>query len=266
MHALAKFFGRIYTNRSLIWVMARRELRSRYAGSPLGLAWSVLHPLMMIGVYWFVFSVGFKVGRGKDLPFIIIYLTGFIPWTCFAETITVSVNAIIVSPHLVKKTAFPTEILVVVHLVVAMVTHAIMLVVLAILLIVYGIGFSFYNLQFLYFLVGLSIFSMGLGWLVSALNVFYRDVAQVLTVLLTMWFWLTPIIWQPDMLPEKYRIFLKLNPLYYVVEGYRSSFTAQTGFWENPSMGAYFWVVALLVFGLGGWVFRRLKPDFVEAL
>ena len=95
---------------------------------------------------------------------------------------------------------------------------------------------------------------------------FIRDITQVVGVVTQLWFWLTPIIWQPDMLPEKYRIFLKLNPLYYVVEGYRSSFTTHTGFWQNPSMGAYFWVVALLVFGLGGWVFRRLKPDFVEAL
>ena len=264
--SLLRFLRRLYGQRAIVWAMARREIRTRYAGTFAGLVWSVVHPLMMILIYWFVFSVGFKVKPAGGTPFIIVFLCGLIPWTAFAETLSASANAITSSPHLVKKTVFPTQILPVVHLVASMVSHVIMLVILAILMLAHGMPFSPYNLQFAYFLVGMSVFCVGLGWAVAALNVFYRDVGQMLTVVLNMWFWLTPIVWAEEMIPEGLRFFLKLSPMFYVVHGYRASFVYHTGFWENWRLGGYFWVVSLAVFALGGLLFRRLKPSFPEVL
>ena len=128
---------------------------------------------------------------------------------------------------------------------------------------------SLYSLQFLYFTIGMSVFCVGLGWIVSALNVFYRDVGQLFLVVLNMWFWLTPIVWPPEMLqtyPRLVRFCLLMNPMYYIVQGYRASFIYHTGFWENWRLGVYFWVVSLAVFVVGGMLFRKLKPSFPDVI
>jgi len=266
---LRKFLYRVYVNRSVIWAMAWREIRTRYAGTLAGMVWSVVHPLAIILIYWFIFSKGLKVQPAGGVPFIIAFLCGLIPWTAFAETLSASTHTITGNVYLVKKTLFPTEVLPFVHLLASMISHLIMLTILAVLLLANGFGFSFYNLQFFYYLIGMSIFAVGLGWMVSALNVFYRDVGQILAVVLNLWFWLTPVVWPEDLilrLPGLWRIFPKLNPLYYVVHGYRASFYLNEPFWSNWKLGLYFWVVALGMFAVGGWVFRRLKPDFPEVL
>ena len=266
LRSLWVFFWRLVNQREIIWAMALREMQTRYAGTLAGLVWSVVHPLMTILIYWFVFSVGFRIQPMGNIPFIVVFLCGLIPWMAFSETISASTNAVTANAHLVKKTTFPTEILPVVHLVASMVTQLIMLAILAVLMAVNGISFSPYNLQFVYYLLGMSVFCVGLGWMVSALNVFYRDVGQIVTVLLNMWFWLTPIVWPLKMLPDRCQFFIKLNPIYYVVQGYRASFFRHTWFWENWQLGGYFWAVSLVMFLAGGLLFRKLKPDFPEVL
>lgn len=266
MRSLLRFLKGLYLRRAVIWAMARREMRTRYAGTFAGLFWSLVHPLMMVLIYWFVFSVGFKIKPAGETPFIIVFLCGLIPWVAFAETLSASANAITGNPHLVTKAVFPTQILPVVHLVASMVSHVIMLVILAVVMLCYGMPFSVYNLQFVYFLLGMSVFCVGLGWIVAALNVFYRDISQMLTVVLNLWFWLTPIVWAEGMIPERFRIFLKLSPMFYVVHGYRASFVYHTPFWDNYRLGAYFWVISIIVFAVGGLLFRRLRPSFPEVL
>lgn len=249
--------------------MAVREMQTRYAGTLAGLIWSIVHPLMMILTYWLVFSKGLKVAPSNDVPFVAFFLCGFVPWMAFAETTTASMNAIIANPHLVKKIVFPTEILPIVHLVASMISHLIMLVILIIVLAISKISFSVYNIQFLYFILGMSIFCIGMGWIISALNVFYRDVGQIVLVVLNIWFWLTPIVWPPEKLsefPAFVRFCLLANPMYYIVQGYRASFIYHTGFWENWGQGIYFWALSLTVFAFGGLVFRKLKPDFADVI
>ncbi|MCJ7543134.1 MAG: ABC transporter permease [Phycisphaerae bacterium] len=268
---LLRFLRRLLSNRSMIWAMALREMRGRYAGTLVGLVWSVLHPLMMILIYWVVFSLGFRIKPSGDTPFIIYFLCGLLPWAAFSETVTASTHAITGNPHLVKKAIFPTEVLPFVHLVASMVSHIIMLLILVTIMPFNRQPFSLYNLQFVYFLVGMAVFSVGLGWVVSAMNVFFRDVGQVLSVVLNMWFWLTPVVWAEDMLqrlPAALQIVPKLNPMYYVVHGYRASFIPSfyEGFWCRWKLGLYFWVVSMAMLVLGGLLFRRLKPDFPEVL
>ena len=115
-------------------------------------------------------------------------------------------------------------------------------------------------------MLGLSVFCLGLGWVFAALNVYFRDIGQVLAVILNLWFWLTPIVWLPEMIPEKFRIFMILNPMYYIVEGYKNSFIYHVPFWQDLYMGLYFWGVSLLILCVGGMIFRRLKMEFAEVL
>lgn len=220
----------------------------------------------MTSVYWFVFSIGFKVKPSGDIPFVLVFFCGLIPWTMFNEFLTINTNTILKNPHLVKKIIFPTEILAVVDLLTVWVNQAVMLLMLCVLMMVNDIAFSLYNLQFIYYLLSLSVFSIGLGWFLSAFNVFYRDVGHILSVILSLWFWLTPVVWMKDMIPAEYQFFIKLNPIYYVVEGYKSSFIYHVPLWTNFGWDLYFWCLALTMLGIGGTVYKKLKPEFAEVL
>jgi len=258
------FLKRLYVQRSLIWTLSVRALQARYAGTFAGMIWTVINPLVTILVYWFVFSVGFHVKPLGGVPFIVVFLCGFIPWTLFGETLMINANAITSNANLVKKTVFPTEILPVVNLVASFATHAVMILVLVGLLILNGIPLSFSTFQFLYYFAGLSLFSLGLSWIFSALNVFYKDVAPMIGVILNVWFWMTPITWMLDMLPLRWQFIIKLNPVYYLVEGYRSSFIYHSP--HGHLAGIYFWTICSVTVVLGALIFKKLKPEFADVL
>lgn len=260
------FISKVFRYRSMIALLVIRSIQSRYAGTSFGFLWSIINPLAMTIVYWFVFSVGFKVKPSGEIPFVLVFFCGLIPWTLFNEFLTINTNTILKNPHLVKKTIFPTEILALVDLFTVWVNQAVMLILLCALMMANGVAFSPYNLQFIYYLLALSAFCLGLGWLLSALNVFYRDVGHILGVILNLWFWLTPIVWMKDMIPAKYHFFIKLNPIFYIVEGYKSSFIYHVPFWSDLGLGVYFWSLAVFFLAIGGTAFKRLKPEFAEVL
>jgi len=264
--ALFRFIKRIYFYRSLIAAMAVQEVKKRYAGTLAGFTWTIVNPLVTVLVFWFIFSVGFKIQPVGNFSFVVVFLSGFIPWLTFSETLMFNTNAIVANPHLVKKTVFPTEILPLVNLVASLISHAAMLIVLAIVLLMNDIFFSIYNLQFFYYFFSLIVLSLGMGWLFASLNVFFRDTAQIIGVVLNMWFWLTPIVWLIDMIPKKYQYIIKLNPMYYIVDGYKRSFVYHLPLWDNYRVGIYFWLVAISLFLIGGYVFRKLKPEFPDVL
>jgi ABC-type polysaccharide/polyol phosphate export permease len=251
---------------STIKTMAINEIRSRYIDTIGGLLWAIAHPLLVILVYWFVFSVGFKITPPGGVPFILVFLSGFIPWILFNETLTGNTNILQANSHLVTKTVFPTETLPVVTLLVSLVTHFIMLFVLLTIMFISDFSYSIYNFQFIYYLFALTVLILGLSWLFSSVNLFFRDMAHILQALLQMWFWLTPIVWFREMIPQKYQWFIDLNPLVYIVEGYKKSFIYHTPFWKDLDAAIYFWGIGLVAFVLGGLVFRKLKPEFAEVL
>ncbi len=266
MISLFNFLKKVYSYRSMIWAMTIQEIQRRYAGTLVGFVWSVINPLMMILIYWFVFSVGFRVKPSGGIPFIVTFCCGFIPWIMFNESLMASTNAIKANVHLVKKMVFPTEILPIVNLIASLITHSFMLIMLIVLLLLNDITLSFYNFQFIYYFLALSAFTLGLSWFFSAVNVFYSDIGQALVVILNMWFWLTPIVWMIDIIPQKYHLIIKLNPMYYIVDGYKASFAYHNPFWHNYGLGIYFWIICLLTFVIGGLVFRKLKPEFADVL
>lgn len=250
----------------MIWSMAQSVIKSRYAPTALGILWTLISPLVTVFVYWFVFSVGFRVQHRENIPFVVVFLSGLIPWMMLAETLTLNVTAITGNSHLVKKTIFPTEILPVVNLVVSLINHAFMMAVFIVLLIANRIAFHPFNFQFFYYLAALCFFSLALSFFFSAINVFYRDTAPLLTVALQLWFWLTPIVWVLDIIPDRFKLFITLNPMYYIVEGYRFAFIDHVPLFAHAGLDIYFWFVCLVLMAAGGWIFRRLKPSFADVV
>ncbi len=246
--------------------MARREIASQYAGSFLGGAWTFIHPLVLIAVFWFVFSVGFKAKPMNDVPFVVWLTAGMMPWFFFADLLTTSAGVIVAHTNLIKKTLFPAQIFPLIRLVVGLVTHCVFLVLLLILLLFQHIPFTLYFFQFFYYSICLCIFALGLSWAVSALNVFIRDVAHIVGVIVQVGFWVTPIFWDLHIMPPNIQMLLKLNPMYYIIQGYRDSFIYGVGFWQHPYQTLYFWIVCSFSFCIGVYVFQYLRPQFADVL
>ncbi|MCP3931225.1 MAG: ABC transporter permease, partial [Bacteroidetes bacterium] len=252
------FLQLILEKRSLIFSMVKREISTQYVGSMLGFIWTFIHPLVMITVFWFVFSVGFKSKPMGDVPFVVWLTAGMAPWFLFADVVLGSVGSIVANSHLIKKTLFPSQILPVIKLLSGTVTHLIFLSVLFGLILFQGMAVSLFYLQVLYYYFCMVFLILGISWAVSALNVFIRDIGQVVGVVIQVGFWGTPIFWDINMMPSKIQFFLKLNPMYYIVQGYRDTFISFKPFWHYPELTLYFWLSSTCILLGGAAVFRKL--------
>ncbi len=256
----------LFANKQLILVMARREVQGQYTGSFLGVVWTFINPMVLIFVFWFVFSVGFKARPMNNVPFVVWLTAGMMPWFLFADIMTTSVTSVVANVNLIKKTMFPSPILPLVRIGSALVTHGIFLCLLFLLLGLQHISLSWYVMQFLYYNFCLCCLALGLGWMVAALNVFVRDVAHIVGVIIQIGFWVTPIFWDIHIMSPKIQLLLKLNPINYIVQGYRDSFIYGIGFWHHPYQFIYFWIVCSLSLIAGAYVFHRLRPQFADVL
>ncbi len=261
-----KFLLDLYRNRGLILQLTVRDFKSRYLGSYLGLLWAFINPVVTILIFWFVFEVGFKSAPVGDFPFILWLMTGIIPWFFIADTLMSGTGSVVENSYLVKKIVFRVSMLPIVKLLSALVVHVFFVLVIFLVFSIYRIYPGLYSLQVLYYGASAIVLLLGLTWLTSALMVFLKDVGQIVAMFMQFGFWLTPIFWSIEIVPEKYRIYLKLNPVYYITEGYRDCFVHKVWFWEHPLYTAYFWIFTGVVFILGSVVFTRLRPHFSDVL
>ena len=266
--ATAKFTAiqEIFRQRQLIVAMARREIVSQYVGSFLGFLWTFIQPAVMLSVFWFIFSVGFRARPMSDVPFVVWLAAGMAPWFAFAAIVTSSATAIVQYAHLIKKTVFPVVILPVVKVATNMVSHGAFVLLLMVLLVFNGMNLSFYFFQAIYYYLCLCLLTLSIGYAVSALHVFARDVGQIVGVLMQVGFWGSAIFWDMSIMPEKVQAVLKLNPVYYVIQGYRDSFIAFVPFWERMGYTLYFWSITALLMVVGSIIFKKLQPQFADVL
>jgi lipopolysaccharide transport system permease protein/teichoic acid transport system permease protein len=250
----------------LLRSLARREVSSMYVGSFLGFIWTFIQPAVMIVVFWFVFSVGFKAKPLSDVPFVVWLTAGIAPWYLFSA-IAISCSTVIIQyGHLIKKTVFPSQILVAVKILSNMVAHGAFTLLLIVLILFNSMPLSVYYFQVFYYLVCLVVLASGIGWLTSSINVYARDMGQLVPVVVQVGFWVTPIFWDISIMPERVQFWLKINPFYYIVQGYRDSFIDFVPFWQHGWYTLYFWTFSIFTLLAGGWVFRKLKPQFVDVL
>ena len=264
---LANFLGKLYIQRGLILNFVVRDLRTRYVGSFMGLFWSVIHPIVLLVSYTFVFSVIFGVKPQPDAgttSFPLLLFCSILPWLFFQDTVQRSSTIIIDNANLVTKTLFPSEILPLVVLLSSFVNHLIgFAILLCIIFFVLGKVSAFILLVPVYLLL-LMLFTLGLSWFISSLNVFVRDVSQILSVILTFWFWFTPIFYSTSRFPPKLLFLIRFNPLAYVVTGYRDCLLRM----QMPDLNilAILATASLTVFVAGGLFFRKTKREFVDVL
>ena len=260
------FIRLIFLQKDLIISLAKREFVNRYVGSLLGFIWIFINPIVIIFVFWVVFSIGFKVKPTNDVPFVVWLAAGMAGWFVFADIVNGSTNVVVENAHLIKKTLFQSQILPVIKIVSFLFTHLVFLSVLIGLIAFQRLPFSFYFFQFLYYFIGMSVLALGVSWIVSALNVFIRDVSQIVAVVLQIGFWATPIFWDVKIMPQNIQMVIKCNPMFYVVNGYRESFIYFYPFWKHPYLTLYFWTVTIICFITGAIIYKKLKPQFPDVL
>ena len=247
-------------------MMSRREVIGQYVGSGLGPFWMIIHPMIMITVYWFVFSIGFKVKLTNDVPFVVWLTAGLAPWFLFSNIISGSAPVVAEHAHLIKKTIFSPQVLPLIKICAGLMTHVIFICILLALILFQHMAVLVWFLQIVYYLGCLVVLALGISWLVSALFVFVRDVGQIVSVLLQIGFWVTPIFWDITLMPLRVQKFLKFNPVYYIIQGYRDSFITGIPFWDRPMYSLYFWGCTGVIVAIGTLVFIRLKPQFSDVL
>ena len=264
---LGNFSRKLLVQRGLIRNFVVRDLRSRYVGSFMGFFWSVIHPIVLLGSYTFVFMGIFKIRPLPDsgtTSFPLFLFCSILPWLFFQDVLQRSSTVIVDNANLVTKTLFPTEILPLTVLLAGVVNHVIgFAILLGVLLASVGKISALAMLVPVYFLV-LAAFTLGLAWMVAALNVFVRDVAQILSVILTFWFWVTPIFYSVEQFPERFSFVVRWNPLAHIVTGYRDCLLRM----QRPDLGTLAVLAALAAALLvaGGLFFRHIKREFVDVL
>jgi len=246
--------------------MARHDFRARYLGSYLGILWAFIHPIITILVLWVIFGFGFKTKPIENIPFALWLSVGMIPWIYFVDTINDATGSILSSAFLVKKTNFNLSFLPVVKILSNAIIHIALVTLVLLLLIKSAIYPTFLWFQVLYYFFAMFCFILGLSWLTSSMAIFTRDVNNIVAVSLQIGFWVTPIFWDIRSMPEEFVFYLKLNPFYYIISGYRDTFLYGIPFWQRPMLGLYFWSITGLVLLCGFSVYKKLRPHFADVI
>jgi lipopolysaccharide transport system permease protein len=260
----------------VITSLVRRELKGRYLNSAIGGAWAVLNPLFMLVVYTTVFSVIIGIRwrhKGVEIQdetfFALMLYCGMTPWLAFAESLTRSSNIVIENANLIKKVAFPSEVLPVYVVIYTFVNEAIGL---AILLAITPFLWKFPPAHLLLFYPVIAflrmLLTLGLSYLLAAMNVFIRDVGQIIGLVMMLWMFLTPIFYPEDLVRDSevdwVADLMSLNPWYYIVKVYRQIFLHH----EVPTPGdlAIILVVGLISFAVGYLVYNHSKQKFADEI
>ena len=250
----------------LLYTLSKNDFKQKYLGSYLGIAWAFIQPSITVLIFWFVFQVGFKSQPVNDVPFILWLVAGMFPWFFFADSVANATNVVIENAYLVKKIVFKVSMLPLIKIASALVVHLFFIVFMFVLFRVYGYHFDLHLLQIFYYLGAMMVLILGVSYMTSALVIFFKDIGQLVAMLLQFGFWMTPIFWAIDTIPPKYHFWINLNPMAYIVEGYRDSMINHIWFWEKPLMTLYFWVVAAIMLAVGFATFKKLKPHFSDVL
>ncbi len=236
------FVVNIWKSRQLILELTKKEFQIRYLGSYLGILWAFIQPTITIFIFWFIFQIGFRTVPIDNFPFILWLITGLVPWMFFSESISSSTFAIISNAYLVKKVVFRVSILPLIKILSALVIHLFFLIMVFIMFILYRFTPSLYYLQIFYYLFATLILVLGISWITSSLQVFLMDIGHLVNTFIQFGFWLTPVFWSIKILPQKYLYLIKLNPVFYIIEGYRNSLIYHIGFLGSSSMDDIFLV------------------------
>lgn len=262
----------LFQSRKLIWKLAKNDFKKRYAGSYLGIVWAMAQPVVTVVMYWIVFDRVFDtrsqlVASGVEVPYVLYLTAGLVPWFYFTEALTQGTMALLEYNYLVKKVVFNISILPIIKVIAATFTHVFFVCILLLVAIGYGYYPSIYTLQIFYYSLCLFLLALAMSYFTCALVVFIKDLQQIINIALQIGMWATPILWDISMLTtDSMKSLFKLNPMVYIVNGYRSAIYEEMWFWQHFYSSTYFWILTISLFCIGTLIFRKLRVHFADVL
>ena len=261
----ALFLRNLVERRSLLFQLVRRDFEQRFVGSAIGWIWGLIHPLALLISWMFVFQICMRVPPPPGVRNYPLYIfAGMLPWLLFSETVQRSASSLLDSANLITKTVFPSEMIPVSVFLSTLVSHLLALLLMIAVTLVWINQISVFLILLPFYFLVAGLLAVGWGWIVASLHVFLRDTAQMVSVVLIFWFWLTPIFIPPQQFPPWARFLLVGNPLYYVVRGYRTILLG-SGMPDLEDL-AIATAYGAAVFIAGGLFFRHMKRGFADVL
>ena len=261
------FLRNLIERRSLISQLVKRDFQQRYVGSAAGWLWGIVHPLVQLAALTFMF----QYCLGEKLPatevttnYPLFLFAGLLPWNLFSETVQRSSGSLVEQANLLTKTVFPAEIVPISVFLSSLVSHVLAVILLVFATALFSGGAHVTLILLPLFVLLQGMLAIGFGWIAASLHVYLRDTAQVVAVVLTFWFWLTPIFVREKQIPSGVRFLLIYNPMTYVVRAYRN--VVLGGIWPVPRDWAMLSAFAIVTFVLGGLFFRYMKRGFADVL
>jgi ABC-type polysaccharide/polyol phosphate export permease len=261
------FAYNLVERRNLLFQLVRRDFEQRFVGSAAGWLWNMIHPLVLLVSWVFVFQLCMHTTLPKNevtQNYALFLFCGFLPWLLFQDTVQRSASSLLDHANLITKTVFPAEIVPVSIFLSSLINHLITLGLALAVVAIYLRHFSVWILLLPVYMLLIGLFAVGVGWIVAGLHVYLRDTAQVLAVVLTFWFWMTPIMIDEQQFPAQFRFLLHINPLSFLVRAYRDRLLSD----RLPSLQEMAIIAGFSVtaFVLGGLFFRQLKRGFADVL
>lgn len=258
-----KILKEIYEYRQMIFSLVKKDLRGRYKGSVLGFLWTFVNPLLQLLVYSVVFSSVMKV-TDVDKYYLFLFVA-LIPWIFFSSSLTGGSMSVLGSKNMITKIYFPREVLPIAYVTSCFVNMLYSFIVVFIVVIFSGVGINFVALLTLPLVMIVEyIFALGISLIVSSVNVYFRDLQHILSIVSMAWMYFTPIIYNINDIPEKWQSIFRLNPMCHVITAYRDILYYK----EVPEMGSLLitGVVSILVLIVGFVIFAKLKRRFAETV
>jgi teichoic acid transport system permease protein len=260
----------------LILRLSTFQMKSANTNNYLGRFWELLNPAIQLSIYWFVFGAGIRQGQevemdnGIDVPFFIWMLTGMVVWFFINSAISSSSKSIYTRIQMISKMNFPMSAIPSFVIMAGFYSHLMLVAVVTIVLQFTKFKLSIYYIQLPYFMLVTLIFLLALALITSTLSTIVRDVQQIVNSVLKMLLYLTPLLWHMEHIIIKgidFVFLLKLNPLYYIVEGYRASLLGTSWYaLESPLYTLYFWVLTIVMFLIGSILHLKFRNRFIDYL
>lgn len=256
-----------FTNLYRIFCIARYELLAEMRDSKFGIFWNFASPAIQVLTYWLVFGIGMSRGQQQGVDYMPWVVVGFAAWWFISPCITQGCSAIFSKTNVITKMKFPVSILPATICAKELFNHLCMLIISIIVLFAYGYYPTIYWLGVLYYVFCAFALVEALALITSVLTMLWRDVKKLVTSLMRMLLYLSPVLWTATFrnLP-KMNFLMKLNPVYYIVQGYRDSFIFGKSILAHPALMVYFWGVVLCLFVIGCGLMYRFKHKFIDMI
>jgi len=226
---LVEEFSAIVRSRELLWQMTVREIKSRYKQSILGYFWVILNPLAQMLVMSFAFSLVLRIPTRahQNIPYSLFLFTALLPWNLFQNSLSSATNSLVVNSNLLTKIYFPRTILVLSAIIAKIIDFLFATIILVGFLIVFRLPVSIHIIWIIPIFFIQQLLTLGLSLFLAAANLLYRDIQYLLGLILTLWLYLTPVIYPVDLVPDKYRFLYQLNPMAVIINAYRQTILGQ---------------------------------------